>query len=72
MIGKGAHLSTPADLSRLWSVLALPSAVLLALVLCAAAADTDIPPEIIRTDALTAAGFILAVIAGGSLINRRK
>ena len=59
-------------MSRLWSVLALPSAALLALVLYTAAAEAGVPLNTIRIDALSAAGFILAVIAGGSLIKRRK
>jgi hypothetical protein len=59
-------------MSRLWSVLALPSAALLALVLCTAASEAGVSLNAIRIDALSAAGFILAVIAGGSLIKRRK
>ena len=60
------------NMSRLWSVLALPSAVVMALGLYAAAAETGVPLNTIRIDALSAAGFILALIAGGSLIKRRK
>jgi hypothetical protein len=59
-------------MSRLWSVLALPSAVVTALVLHTAAAEAGVSLNTIRIDALSAAGFILAVIAGGSLIKRRK
>ena len=54
------------------SVLALPSAALLALVLCTAASEAGVPLNAIRIDALSAAGLILAVVAGGSLIKRRK
>jgi hypothetical protein len=59
-------------MSRFWSVLALPSAALLALVLCTVASNAGMPLDTIRTDALSGAGFILAVIASGSLIKRRK
>jgi len=59
-------------MNRILSVLALPSAVLLALLFGTVASDAGVPLETIRIDALSAAGLIGAAVACGSLIKWRR
>jgi hypothetical protein len=61
-MGRGAFL-----------VIALGVAAMLAMMTGSIAHDEfGIPLETIRTDALSAAGFIFAAIAGASLVTRKK
>jgi hypothetical protein len=54
-------------------IIALASAAIAAMITGSVAhAEFGIPLETIRTDALSAAGFIFADIAWGSLLTRKK
>jgi hypothetical protein len=53
-------------------IIAMATAPVAAIILGDVADDMGIPLDTIRTDALSAAGFIFAAVACGALLRRKK